>query len=181
MKAVSHNRSGFTIVELLIVIVVIAILAAISIVAYNGIQARAETAKSVSAVASWAKAIRMYSIDTDSWPTNSCLGKIDTYSISYEGRCWAPDTSTWEVRQSFLTQMEPYIGSTYPEPSIKNITDVEATQYRGAMFLNVSSTDNRIYAMLPKVSVCPSISGLGEAYSFASYTNGKRCMYRFAQ
>jgi len=34
---------GFTIVELLIVIVVIAILAAITIVAYNGIQARART------------------------------------------------------------------------------------------------------------------------------------------
>ena len=34
------KKRGFTIVELLIVIVVIAILAAISIVAYNGIQAR---------------------------------------------------------------------------------------------------------------------------------------------
>lgn len=36
--------SGFTIVELLIVIVVIAILAAISVVAYNGIQTRARDA-----------------------------------------------------------------------------------------------------------------------------------------
>jgi prepilin-type N-terminal cleavage/methylation domain-containing protein len=36
------NTQGFTIVELLIVIVVIAILAAISIVAYNGIQQRAD-------------------------------------------------------------------------------------------------------------------------------------------
>ncbi|MFZ1242533.1 MAG: type II secretion system protein [Candidatus Saccharimonas sp.] len=35
------NKRGFTIVELLIVIVVIAILAAISVVAYNGIQNRA--------------------------------------------------------------------------------------------------------------------------------------------
>ncbi|MFZ1242596.1 MAG: prepilin-type N-terminal cleavage/methylation domain-containing protein [Candidatus Saccharimonas sp.] len=34
------NKRGFTIVELLIVIVVIAILAAISIVNYNGIQQR---------------------------------------------------------------------------------------------------------------------------------------------
>lgn len=36
-------RSGFTIVELLIIIVVIAILAAISVIAYNGIQERART------------------------------------------------------------------------------------------------------------------------------------------
>ncbi len=41
----NKSRSGFTIVELLIVIVVIAILAAISIVAYNGIQERAKLSK----------------------------------------------------------------------------------------------------------------------------------------
>ena len=43
-----HKNKGFTIVELLIVVVVIAILAAITIIAYNGIQNRAKA----SAVAS---------------------------------------------------------------------------------------------------------------------------------
>jgi len=38
-----QKQSGFTIVELLIVVVVIAILAAITIVAYNGIQNRAKS------------------------------------------------------------------------------------------------------------------------------------------
>lgn len=46
MKKRAH---GFTVVELLIVIVVVAILAAISIVAYNGIQQRARNAATVSA------------------------------------------------------------------------------------------------------------------------------------
>ena len=45
MKSVSTTKKGFTIVELLIVIVVIAILAAISIVSYNGIQQRARTSE----------------------------------------------------------------------------------------------------------------------------------------
>lgn len=39
-----YSYSGFTIVELLIVIVVIGILAAITLVAYNGVQDRAATA-----------------------------------------------------------------------------------------------------------------------------------------
>lgn len=41
MRIKNKQNSGFTIVELLIVIVVIGILAAITIVAYNGVQQRA--------------------------------------------------------------------------------------------------------------------------------------------
>jgi len=43
-----HYRAGFTIVELLIVVVVIGILAAIVIVAYNGITTRAKAAQAIS-------------------------------------------------------------------------------------------------------------------------------------
>lgn len=47
-----HNR-GFTIVELLIVIVVIAILASITLVSYSGIRERAHNVVILSAVDSW--------------------------------------------------------------------------------------------------------------------------------
>jgi len=176
---IKQNKSGFTIVELLIVIVVIAILASISIVAYNGIQTRANNSKTVLAVSSWVKAIRLYNIDNGSWPTNSCLGGSSTY-VDYGGRCWAPSTSSWEVKPTFLVQMDSYIGSSYPEPSIKNITDSETTQYRGAMFYHVSATDKRVYVMFD-VTECPSISGLEESFGQANYPNGKRCMYRIPQ
>lgn len=56
------NR-GFTIVELLIVIVVIGILAAITIVAFNGIQQRAKDTGRKSDVSSLAKALSMYQAD----------------------------------------------------------------------------------------------------------------------
>lgn len=56
-------RSGFTIVELLIVVVVIAILAAISLVAYSNIQNRANDSKTKAAVTQLEKAIRLYAVD----------------------------------------------------------------------------------------------------------------------
>lgn len=63
-----HNH-GFTIVELLIVIVVIAILAAITIVAYNGIQNRARDAQRLSDITAIAKALESYKAQTGSYPT----------------------------------------------------------------------------------------------------------------
>jgi len=52
-----NKNTGFTIVELLIVIVVIAILAAITIVSYNGIQARAKTSQANTELRQLEKAI----------------------------------------------------------------------------------------------------------------------------
>lgn len=54
-----QSTSGFTIVELLIVIVVIAILASISVVAYNGIQERARNTRANSDLATLRKAIEV--------------------------------------------------------------------------------------------------------------------------
>ncbi|MFV0632731.1 prepilin-type N-terminal cleavage/methylation domain-containing protein [Demequina sp.] len=55
-------RAGFTIVELLIVVVVIAILAAITIVAYNGISNRAKSSASLSGVEQAGKKVATYAI-----------------------------------------------------------------------------------------------------------------------
>ena len=57
------KTSGFTIVELLIVIVVIGILAAISIVAYNGIQTRSQNTMHIQTVQQFHKLVTAASVD----------------------------------------------------------------------------------------------------------------------
>ena len=68
----AQRKSGFTIVELLVVIVVIGILASISVVAYNGIQNRARASSLASALSQTAKQLIFYASDNnDSYPATS--------------------------------------------------------------------------------------------------------------
>jgi len=72
------NR-GFTIVELLVVIVVIGILAAITIVSYRGISGRATTASLQSDLANASKKLKMYQIEYGSFPVLSTVDASGNY------------------------------------------------------------------------------------------------------
>jgi len=66
------RRHGFTIVELLIVIVVIGILAAITIVAFNGVQKRAQNSAAQSAVAQANRKVMTYAVtNSDKYPATA--------------------------------------------------------------------------------------------------------------
>ncbi len=63
-----YVQSGFTIVELLVVIVVIGILAAITVVSYNGITDRANTVSGQTTANNVVKKADLYSIDNTTYP-----------------------------------------------------------------------------------------------------------------
>ncbi|MDB5162554.1 MAG: hypothetical protein JWO54_210 [Candidatus Saccharibacteria bacterium] len=63
IKSNTQKQNGFTIVELLIVVVVIAILAAITIVSYNGITSRANDSAAKAAAATVQKKAELYASD----------------------------------------------------------------------------------------------------------------------
>jgi prepilin-type N-terminal cleavage/methylation domain-containing protein len=67
----AQKQSGFTIVELLIVVVVIAILAAITIVSYNGIQARANLSALQSDMRGIVNKVEMYKAQNGTYPQNN--------------------------------------------------------------------------------------------------------------
>ena len=90
------DRKGFTIVELLIVIVVIGVLAAISIVAYNGIQTRATNASIVAAAKSTITLINGYKATYGNYPSlgGLCMTR-DNNCSNYMGTVVTASNSTW--------------------------------------------------------------------------------------
>lgn len=86
MKQWAKKQTGFTIVELLIVIVVIAILAAVTIVAYNGIRQRAITSQVQNAVSQANKSIIAYAaLNNGNYPASlTQAGVPPSTSVTYE-------------------------------------------------------------------------------------------------
>ncbi len=106
---IKSTKAGFTIVELLIVIVVIAVLASISVVAYNGIQQRSRNAKELAAVKMYLKALHAYALDNGAYPdanNSGCLGE------GYTNGCWPSSNNT-----NFNNQLRPYLNNLNPLPS----------------------------------------------------------------
>ena len=85
MQWAKQKQPGFTIVELLIVIVVIAILAAITIVAYNGIQNRAKQSAAQTAASQAARKIMTYAVqNNDDYPPSlAAAGITDETGLEY--------------------------------------------------------------------------------------------------
>ena len=78
------TRSGFTIVELLIVIVIIAILAAITVVAYNGIQQRARDSAATQLASQAGRKILAYQALNGTYPPDLTSAEItDTSNLQY--------------------------------------------------------------------------------------------------
>lgn len=76
----SKKSLGFTIVELLIVIVVIGILASVIIIAFQGVRESAMDAKRASAIDQYVKILKMYQTKNGELPTEvGCLGEEYNY------------------------------------------------------------------------------------------------------
>lgn len=87
------TKSGFTIVELLIVIVVIGILAAITIVAYNGVQARTRDNIRYADAKAIMKALELYKADKGYYPATNPSPSGNGCTANGYSSSWATDGS----------------------------------------------------------------------------------------
>lgn len=90
MTTKNIKNQGFTLVELLIVIVIIAILTVVSLVAYNGLQNQAKTSAAKSAADAVAKKAELYNTAKSKYPT----GLTDLTNAANSGEPYYLDEST---------------------------------------------------------------------------------------
>ena len=170
---VKKTKSGFTIVELLIVIVVIAILAAITIVAYNGIQTRAENNKTITTVGAYAKAFQLYAIDNGQYPSTTgypCIGDYGSLTGNVCGEVVDGGSTTdcnysgpTGVNAAFDTLISTYLGAK-PSMSLQRM-DCNGSVYVGA-YVNKNDTnpkDINVQFYLKGDVSCPTINGIAAA------------------
>ena len=152
MRTKQIQRGGFTIVELLIVIVVIGILAAITIVAFNGVQDRAKNQQTVSAVRAYYTALQAYAVDNNGTLPggNGCLGSAEFYNSN---PCYI-GSNTYNYSASLVNALAPYIQSAPNLPSGR----ITAGSLSASGIFYFSGTN---YIGFPILSsdTCPTIAG----------------------
>lgn len=178
-----RNR-GFTIIELLIVIVVIGILAAITLVTYSGIKERSTNASITSSLASWIKGLQLYKADKGSWPLGmSCLGSgypngLNGNGTVADGQCRQSGASVYRESPTFLTAMTEYMNGSTPTPPfvVGRFSDTEWRRGFTYVYGGGSGTDVYIMAIyLGKLASCPLASGVSGSPSI--YGENTYCFY----
>ncbi len=158
----TQYREGFTIVELLIVIVVIGILAAITIVAYNGIQTRAENIRTTNAVGEYVKGILAYSSINGTYPVDAawpCLGVYPTScaKISGPGGCFGFGSTTGTA--GFDSSMKQIFSGSMPQPSNQTM-NCGGSMFGGAWYNPSTGKAAQITYFLRGNQTCGDIGGV---------------------
>jgi len=166
---------GFTVVELLIVIVVIAILAAIMLVAYNGIQERAENTKTNQAVAQYSKALIAYKSLNSTYPAGTPGSAICiTGAADYCGNIVSATSPCFFLaRSQGLATLDTDIATVITNPPAPGKGGAcGAGTYQGIMY---DSSGGRLIWFLKGIQTCAALGGMYNPNTSTS-GNATRCL-----
>jgi prepilin-type N-terminal cleavage/methylation domain-containing protein len=177
------RRTGFTIVELLIVIVVIGILAAITVVAYNGIQARARNAQQLASAKSYMQALSLYVATNNAYPPTSvnrgCLGLDQSACVT--NTSWVRDATLETALKTVVSTLPaanpsvPIIGT--PKMGYIPVSDVTLDGVITAFFLYTVVSPETCKVGSPASGTWPNYSSSAPAQGYTDSENNVRVCF----
>lgn len=157
MKNAKSSTNGFTIVELLIVIIIIAILAAMALGTFRGTQARAETSRILSEARTWKQAIQAYKAQTGTTllpgPSQICLGdSLPAADGFIANNCMMMNGNPTGVvnSPSAMTTLRTVISKIPSPQTVAVVADYTSSgwgtwKYRGIMYMTDGTNDTVYY------------------------------------
>jgi len=166
------HKKGFTIIELIVVIAIIAVLAGIVLVNVQGYMAKAKNAKRNSDIASYVKAFQIYYTDNGKFPFDEpgaeldcCLGSFGGGGCIYGSSTFPECTQTNESIKKYLASLPVTIDLVTGNGSTSN-----------AYYLQQNDGNYEIIWWLAGRD-----QNCGIANSLAWFDNsGTQCTYRFS-
>ena len=184
---INHRKNkfahgGFTIVELLIVIVVIGILAAITVVAYNGVQSKASSTKLDSSVKTYVTGIELYKAQNGTYPNtgSGCLGTAADYPAAEgfaSGSCvlYVNGNTNSLINTNLNTALAPFLNA-FPSFSTsvqqRDFGGGQIYKYRG-VWVEINTSDYQIQYFKPGNQTC---SLANTTRNYYSADNTTRCL-----
>ncbi len=107
-KPISRSGAGFTLVELLVVITIIVVLAALSLAGIRAVRQNAQSVRCTENLRSWGLAIRGYASENNGavvWNGWASIATTNRYYETYLGGSLDNATSTMDGKRVFATQL----------------------------------------------------------------------------
>ncbi|MDB5178020.1 MAG: putative Fimbral protein [Candidatus Saccharibacteria bacterium] len=165
----NRAKKGFTIIELIVVVSVIGILAAISIVSYNGSQARARNTKMAVAVEQYRDGFENYLTKNGQYPAintanNYCLGAA-VASCTTASASWVRDTTLEDALMTVMDRLPALPGG--PGTNATSDANLGYIPYRGTGNPTLDGTNSAFLVYIVEgITTCP----IGPVVSGASPT-----------
>lgn len=145
MKRARSGSHGFTIVELLIVVVIISILAAITLATYSGIQQRARDAQRATDLSTLRKALILWSLDNDQ-PISAMNAGSGGAVVGWFDATYTPYASVQQI----------LINGRYSSANIHDPINTKSAPYYSYMIARCNASDaTDVRVLLAHFEVAP--------------------------